>query len=64
MKDEQVRSEGKSKIRNARPDDPIFNLGYVIGGKLPIQPRKQAERPEAEELARLILAAPVSPDRE
>ena len=64
MKDEQVRSEGKSKIRNARPDDPIFNIGYVIGGKLPIQPRKQAERPEAEELARLILAAPVSPDRE
>ncbi|MBM3853009.1 MAG: hypothetical protein FJ399_07615 [Verrucomicrobia bacterium] len=62
MKDEQGRIEGKSKIRNARPDDPIFNHGYVIGGKLPFQPRKQAERPEAEELARLIQTAPVAPD--
>jgi len=22
---------GKSKIRSARPDDPIFSRGYVIG---------------------------------
>jgi hypothetical protein len=64
MTGKRDQTQGQSKIRNARPDDPIFNLGYVIGGKLPIQPRKQAERPEAEELARLIVAAPVSPDRE
>lgn len=52
-----------SKIRAARPDDPIFNRGCVIGGQPPKKPRKQAERPEAEQLARLIQTAPVTPDR-
>jgi len=56
--------KGPSKIRDARPDDPIFNRGYVIGGQPPKKPRRQPERPEAEELARLIQTAPVTPDRQ
>jgi len=59
MTGKRDKTHGQSKIRNARPDDPIFNRGYVIGGQPPKPPRKQAARPEAGELARLIQAAPV-----
>jgi hypothetical protein len=63
MTGKRDKTHGQSKIRLARPDDPIFFRGFVIGGQPPNKPRKQAERPEAEVLARLIQTAPVSPDR-
>lgn len=54
---------GPSKIRPARPDDPIFTRGFVIGGQ---PPRKQGREPEvsaeAAALAKLIQSAPASPE--
>jgi len=59
------KTRGPSKIRRARPDDPIFTRGYVIGGQPPNKAKRSEEASaEALELAKLIQSAPVAPDEQ
>ncbi len=64
MTGKKDKSMPPSKIRSARPDDPIFTRGIVIGGQPPRHPGHTQTSPDALELARLIQSAPVAPDGE